>query len=105
MAKSALFVRHRAKSGQRDRVRSVWEKYVQPRVRANAAHEAYYFCFEDSDPDVICVFQLFSDQESVTAFMSGDWYSEYLEEVSEFIADAPQINCATPQWIKRPDGP
>lgn len=100
MSKTGLFVRHKAKPGQRDSVKAVWEKYVKPRANSNANHEAYYFCYDNDDPDVICVFQLLSDENSLDQFMEGPWYPEYLEAVSEYVLEAPTLNTATPQWIK-----
>ena len=100
MSKTALFVRHRSKPGKRDRVKQVWQQYVQPRAAENPAHEAYFFCYDDNDPDVICVFQLLSSSEAVRDFMAGAWYPEYLERVSDHVLEPPQINTATPMWIK-----
>ena len=100
MSKLALFVRHRAKPGCRDDVRRVWEKYVRPRVEANAAHEAYYFCFDANDPDVICVFQLYRNPDAMTEFMAGAWYPDYLAEVSRLVAEPPQLTPAALVWTK-----
>ncbi len=100
MEKIALFVRHKSKLGQRENVRDVWERYVKPRAQSNPNHEAYYFCYDESDEDVISVFQLFSNKQAVDSFMKGEWYAEYLKEVSEYILEAPQLITAVPQWIK-----
>jgi len=96
----ALFVRHRAKPGQRDEVRRIWEKYVKPRVEANPAHLAYYFCYDDNDPDVVSVFQLYRDGASLNAFMVGGWYPTYLEEIAEVVTAPPDILAATAVWTK-----
>ena len=100
MNKTALFIRHQAQPGRRDDVRRVWEKHVKPRVEANAAHEAYFFCYDDNDPNVICVFQLYTDTASMQDFPSGAWYADYLSEVSQFIEAQPQISPATLVWAK-----
>ncbi len=100
MSKTALFIQHRAKPGHRNDVQRVWEKHVKPRVEVNPAHEAYYFCYDENDPDVVCVFQLYSDIDAMNAFMEGDWYPVYLDEISKFIADAPQIIPAKTVWVK-----
>ncbi|MBA3712690.1 MAG: antibiotic biosynthesis monooxygenase [Pyrinomonadaceae bacterium] len=100
MNKTALFIRHRAQSGRRDDVQRVWEKHVKPRVEANPAHEAYFFCYDDNDPDVICVFQLYTDMASMQDFLRGAWYADYLSEVSQFIEAQPQIAPATLVWAK-----
>ncbi len=100
MSQTALFVRHQAKPGKRDDVRRVWEKHVQPRAAANPGHEAYYFCFDQNDPDIICVFQLYRDSAAMQDFLKGDWYAAYLQEVGEFVAMAPQLTPADLVWAK-----
>ncbi|MAE67751.1 MAG: monooxygenase [Phycisphaeraceae bacterium] len=103
MSKTALCVRHRAKPGHRDDVRRVWEQYVKPRASRNPAHEAYFFCFDDEDPDVVIAFQLLSSSEAVESFMPGDWYPQYLDQVGEHIQEPPRITRASPLWIKHDD--
>ncbi len=81
-------------------IKKVWEKHVQPRVKSNPAHEEYFFCFDDDDDDVDCVFQVFTDDESVRTFMAGQWYRQYLDEVAKYVQEAPVLNRASPIWIK-----
>ena len=81
MSKTALFIRHRAKPGQREQVRRIWDRYVRPRVETNPGHLAYNFCYDDADPDMICVFQLYTDKQAMEAFLKEPWYPEYLREV------------------------
>jgi quinol monooxygenase YgiN len=96
----ALFVRHRARPGLRDEVRRVWEKHVKPRAAANPDHLAYYFCFDDADPDVVCVFQLYRNREAMDHFLAGDWYPDYLAEVGTVVTEAPQVMPASLVWQK-----
>jgi len=100
MNKTALFVRHQALPGKRDDVQRVWKKHVRPRVEANSAHEAYFFCYDDNDSNGICVFQLYSDTDAMQNFLKEAWYAEYLKEVSQFIASPPQLTPATLVWAK-----
>lgn len=100
MSKIALFIRHHALPGRRDDVQRVWEKYVKPNAAANPDHEAYYFCRDMIDPDVISVFQLYSDEDGPQAFMTSPWYPQYLEEVSEFVVAPPVISPASLVWAK-----
>jgi hypothetical protein len=44
MSKVALFIKHRAVPEKRDAVRRIWEKHLKPRVAADPAHEAYFYC-------------------------------------------------------------
>lgn len=100
MSKTALFIRHQAKPGHRDDVRRVWEKFVQPRAAANPAHEAYYFCYDCKDADVICVFQLYTSEAAIQDFLSGAWYADYLKEVGAYVALPPQLMPAALVWAK-----
>ncbi len=97
-----LFIRHRARPGQREAVRRIWEKHVRPRVESNPGHLAYFFCFDDADADTISVFQLYTSRETMTAFLTGDWYPAYLKEVSLVVAEAPQVLPAGVVWQKPP---
>jgi quinol monooxygenase YgiN len=100
MSKSALFIRHRAKPGCREDVQRIWEKHVKPRVISNPAHEAYYFCHDQADPDVVCVFQLYSSEDAMRDFLSGSWYPAYLKEISEVVAAPPEVSPAALVWNK-----
>jgi quinol monooxygenase YgiN len=100
MNKTALFIRHHANPGMRESVQRVWEKHVKPRAAANPAHLAYYFCHDNGNPDVVCVFQLYASEGAMKDFLSGTWYSDYLVEIAPFVAAAPQITPATLVWSK-----
>lgn len=100
MTRTALFVRHRAKPGQRDAVRAVWERFVKPRAAENPAHEAYAYCYDEDDPDVVCAFQILSSPEALDEFLAGDWYPEYLAAVGEHTEEPPTITKTSAVWIK-----
>ena len=100
MNQTALFIRHQAKPGMRADVQRVWEKYVKPRASANPGHLAYYFCHDSADPDVVCVFQLYASEQAMKEFLSGDWYPDYLTEIKNVTAAAPQITPAALVWNK-----
>lgn len=101
MSKTALFIRHKAKPGLRDAVRKVWEKHVPQHVSSNAAHEAYHYCFDNADPDVIVVFQLYSDATGPQAFVKQPWYPAYEAEVAPLLTGESEFRSATPVWSKQ----
>ncbi len=100
MSKTALFIRHRALPGRRDEVRRIWERHLQPNIAANPAHEAYFYCYDDNDPDTICVFQQYADRAASQAFLAAPWYVAYLNQVAPLLAGPPEIRAATPVWAK-----
>lgn len=100
MTKVALFIKHKSLPGKRAEVRGVWERHMQPRIAQNEAHEAYFYCYDDNDPDSICVYQQYSDRESSQAFLKNPGYADYLKEVEPLLAGTPEITAATPVWVK-----
>jgi quinol monooxygenase YgiN len=100
MSKTALFIMHKTKPGRRDEVRQVWEKHLRPQIGENAVHEAYFYCYDDNDPDLICVFQLYSDHTGPQEFVKQPWYSAYEKAVAPLLAGKSEFRSATPFWIK-----
>ncbi len=100
MNKTALFIRHKALPGKRDAMQRIWEKHVKPRAEANPAHLAYYFCYDNNDPDVVSVFQLYDNPTALEQFLEGDWYPEYLREVATVVAVPPELTKASLVWAK-----
>ena len=100
MSKVAIFIKHRSLPGKRDEVRKVWERHMQPQIAQNKAHEAYFYCYDNNDPDSICVYQQYSDVESSQAFLKTSTYADYLEEVEPLLAGQPEVTAATPVWVK-----
>ena len=100
MARTALFIRHRALPGKRDEVRRIWEKHLQPTIAANPSHEAYFYCYDDNDLDTISVFQQYTDRVSSQEFLTAPAYAEYLREVTPVLAGPPDVRAATPIWAK-----
>lgn len=99
---TALFVKHKTMPGTRDEVRAVWEKHMAPAISANAGHIAYFYCFDNSDPDSICAFQQYVNAEAAQDFLKTPSYAAYLKEVEPLLSGPPQLTALTPLWSKDP---
>jgi len=100
MSNTALFIRHTARPGMRDDVRRIWEKYVQSYVAGNDDYLDYFYCYDDSNPDIIDVFQLHASRDGGKAFIEQSWYPAYEKETAALLAGPSALRSATPQWIK-----
>jgi quinol monooxygenase YgiN len=100
MTKTALFIKHKALPGKRNEVRRIWEKHLQNRIAENAAHEAYFYCYDDNDPDTILVCQLYGDRAGAQEFVRAPWYPAYEAEVAPLLTGESEFRSATPMWIK-----
>lgn len=101
MTNSALFIRHTAKPGKRDDVKRVWDKYVQTYVANSDRQPAYFYCYDNNDPDTIVVFQLHSDADSGNEFVKQPWYGDYERETADLLAGPSEFRTATLQWMKK----
>ena len=101
MTSFALIVKHQTLPDKRDEVRKVWEKHMAPAIATNPGHTAYYYCFDNSDPDSIYAFQQYTNAEASQEFLKTDSYAAYLKEVEPLLAGPPQVTSLTPVWSKK----
>ncbi|MBM3116940.1 putative quinol monooxygenase [Jeongeupia naejangsanensis] len=100
MTSFALIIKHKTLPGKREEVRKVWEKHMAPAISANPGHTAYFYCFDNADPDSIHAFQQYASAEASAAFLKTDSYAAYLEEVEPLLSGPPQVTALTPVWSK-----
>ncbi len=78
---------------------------MAPAVDANRGHLAYFYCFDDTDPDAISAFQVYDSVESSQEFLRTDAYAAYLRDVEPLLDGPPQVTALTPVWSKNPAVP
>jgi hypothetical protein len=83
MNRNASLVMLKAKPGQRDEVRRVWEKYASDYIAGSTL--GFYYCYDDSDPDRIIVFGL-GDPASIREFAQQPWFSDYQRDTQALLA-------------------
>lgn len=100
MASFALIVKHKTLPGRRDDVRKIWETHMAAAIAANPGHVAYFYCFDNGDPDGIYAFQQYSSVEASAEFLETDSYASYLKDVQPLLLGPPQVTALTPMWSK-----
>ncbi len=73
---------------------------MRPAIAANSGHEAYFYCYDDNDADVICAFQQYKNAEAASDFLATTHYAEYTREVEPLLAGPPQVTTLTSVWVK-----
>ena len=96
----ALIIKHKTQPGRREEVRKVWERHMAPAITSNPGHTAYFYCFDNADPDSICAFQQYWRVEASQDFLRTSRYAAYLKEVGPLLAGPPQVTALTPVWSK-----
>ncbi len=100
MASFALIVKHKTQPGKRDEVRKVWERHMASAISANPGHTAYFYCFDNADPDSIYAFQEYASEEASHDFVKTNSYAAYLKDVEPLLSGPPQVTALTPMWSK-----
>ena len=100
MTSFALIVKHRTQPGKRDEVHAVWERHMAPAIAANPGHTAYFYCFDNADPDSIHAFQQYTNAEEAAAFLKTDAYAAYLSDVEPLLSGPPEVTPLTTTWSK-----
>ena len=100
MTPFALMIKHRTRPGKRDEVRNVWERHMASAITANAGHAAYFYCFDNTEPDSIWAFQQYVSIEASLEFLQTSSYAAYLKEVEPLLAGPPRVTALTPVWSK-----
>ena len=100
MADFGLFITHRTSPGQREAVRVVWERHMQPAIANNPGHVAYFYCFASDDTNVIRVFQRYVDRDAAQSFLRDPSYLAYVAEVEDLLEGPPAVVEAKVVWSK-----
>ncbi|KRD47940.1 monooxygenase [Acidovorax sp. Root275] len=100
MTAFALIIKHKTLPGKREEVRKIWEKHMAPAIASNPGHTAYFYCFDNADPDSICAFQQYSSVEASQDFLKTSIYAAYQKDVEPLLAGPPQVTALTPIWSK-----
>lgn len=100
MAKVALFIKSKAKPGQRDALRALWETHLRDAAAANPALEAYFYCYSNDDPDTVHLFEVYTDAAAQAADGGGDAFKTFMVEAGPLLDGFPEVHQMTPVWIK-----
>ncbi len=100
MDETCLFIKIRTVEGKRDVVKKLWEKDQKQRANKNEYQTAYFYCYDKTDPDVICIFEHYIDTENLEANARSDWFLFHMKEVLPYLDGTPEVSYTTPIWIK-----
>lgn len=69
-------------------------------ISRNPDHLAYFYCYDDSDPDVVCAFQQYASAKAAASFLKASAYQAYVSEAEALLAAAPQVTALSVKWSK-----
>ncbi|RJE86539.1 putative quinol monooxygenase [Paracoccus onubensis] len=100
MSTKALYIRHRAQPGKREKVKQIWEKYARAYIESADGQIAYIYGFDDTDPNAIVAYQLFTGEAATDDFVKQPWFKAYEAETAALLVGPSEFRTITPQWIK-----
>lgn len=95
-----LFVRTRTKPGQRALARKAWEELMKPGVDSNAQQPVYFFCEDNDDDDVFCLFEIYENRASFERAAESRRFAEYMARIGPLLDGPPEVNITKPVWAK-----
>ena len=100
MSKVVLFIKTRCKPGKRDEVFALWEKHLKPRLMENDFQENYAYCYDNFDPNVFYLFEVYSSQEDFDNNSKKPFFGEYMQEAGPLLDGEPDFGMASPVFTK-----
>jgi quinol monooxygenase YgiN len=95
MTKVAAIAKLTAAEGQRDALVKVMEQLVDA-AEAEAGTELYVLNLDNGDANVIWFYELYTDQESLTAHSRSETMKAIGGQLAGLIAGAPELHMLTP---------
>ena len=96
----ALFMKVRARAGRRDDLRAAWEAHLKPRAAENPAQTGYAYCYDRADPDVIWIFEHYSDEAELQKNAQAPFFAAFMEATADLVDGPPEVAMADPVWLK-----
>jgi len=100
MSKIAVFIKSKAKPGQRDALRAAWDRHLRARAESDPVFDAYYYCYDNDDPDTVMLFEVYNDAAAMAANAQGDALAAFMAEAGPLLDGFPEVHQTTPVWIK-----
>lgn len=97
----ALFIRTRTKAGKRELVRAAWEDLMKPGVDGNREQPVYFFCEDNDDRDVFCLFEIYRDKASFERAAESRRFADSMARIGHLLEGPPEVNITTPRWAKQ----
>ena len=99
MTKPALVVKMTALDGKRDEMIAAFENFL-PTVQDEPGTELYAIVADDTNADVLWVFEVYSDKEALDAHSKSSGMQEFFGMVGGLIGAPPEMHAATLQVAK-----
>ena len=95
MSKVAVWVRLPLKPGIRAEAATAFQVAVD-NVQSEDGTLVYILHEEESEPDALFVYELYSGQDALTAHSSADWFKSFGPPLAPFMAGRPEIHVLAP---------
>ena len=100
MEQVAIFIKVKAKPGQREEIRRLWESHLKDRVTASQSQQVYFFCFDKEDENTLCLFEYYNDSSVMEQNAKSVWFAKYMEQVGPLLDGWPEVTTLEPIWAK-----
>ena len=95
MSKITAWVKIPLKAGVRDDAIAYFEANAH-HVAAETGTEVYILHVDDKDPDVIYMYERYSDQDGFNAHVGAEWFQKFFPGMAEFVSGNAEFTLLRP---------
>jgi quinol monooxygenase YgiN len=99
MAVTAMIVRSKARSGERDALCAVWEKHLRARTEGDQSRLLYLYCFDAADPDAYVLVEVFRDGAGPPS-PDAPFFKEFMRDAAPLLDGMPVVQRTEVVWSK-----
>lgn len=102
MSKVSVIAKITAQEGKRDELVAAFTEYF-PKVEGEDGTLVYAVSTDNGDPDVVWVYELYTDEDALGAHGGSDAFKAFGGELAGLLAAAPELHFCTPVRAKGHD--
>lgn len=99
MVVTAMIVRSKAKSGERDALPAAWEKHLHAQTEADESRLLYLYCFDADDPDAYVLVEVFRDGAGPPP-PDAPFFQEFMRDAGPLLDGMPVVQRTEVVWSK-----
>lgn len=103
MPATAMIIRSKAKTGERDALRAAWERHLKRATEADSSRLLYLYCFDADDPDAYVLVEVFAEG-AAPPLPDAPFFQEFMREAGPLLDAMPAVQRTEVVWSKGLDG-
>lgn len=102
MENLGILVLFHAKTGKRDEIRKLWERYVKDHAASSEDLYCSMYNYGLEDENLIVLYEIMKDDSVLAKAFQEPWFQDYMLALETYLEQPPQIINFKNIWSKNP---